>query len=76
MTVALNGVDTLMLLPTVLRKSCIYQVFFLFSVGTLHQSGIKFLIRNFTRMLIMNFIMDWEFETVYQLGLQTNLLDN
>ena len=76
MTVALNGVDTLMLLPTVLRKSCIYQVFFLFSVGTLHQSRIKFLIRNFTRMLIMNFIMDWEFETVYQLGLQTNLLDN
>ena len=34
------------------------MLYFIF--GTLHRSGIKFLIRNFNRMLIMNFIPDWE----------------
>ena len=40
------------------------------SVGALHQSGIKFLIENFTRLTIMNFIPDWESEIANQSGLK------
>ena len=43
----------------------------LLSVGTLHGSGIKFLIKNFTGV-IMNFIPRWESEIENQSGLQTN----
>ena len=38
----------------------------LLSIGTLHQSRKKFLIRNFTGVLILNFITDWESEIVNQ----------
>ena len=49
---------------------------FLLSVGRLRRSGIKFLIGNFTGVPIVNFIPDWESETVNQSGLQTILSKN
>ena len=53
-----------MLLPTTLRKSWIYQMLpFTFS-RTFIRSGKKFLVGNFTGVLIMNFIPDWESEIV------------
>ena len=48
------------------RKSWICQVLPLLSVGTLQVSEIKFLIRNFTEALVMNFIPDWESEIISQ----------
>ena len=46
------------------------------SVAFYCQSGhfinrIKFLIKSITGVLAMNFLMDWESETVNQTGLQT-----
>ena len=49
---------------------------FLLSVGTFHQSEIKFLIGKFTWVSIMNFIPDWESDFVHQSGLQTNSSGN
>ena len=46
------------------------------SIGTLHWSGIKFLIRNFTEVRIMNFIPHWESEIVNQSGLPKYLSEN
>ena len=48
------------------RKSWICQVLPLLSVGTLQVSEKKFLIRNFTEVLVMNFIPDWESEIISQ----------
>ena len=46
------------------------------SVETLHQSGIKFPIGNFTGVPIMNFVPDWEYKIVNQSGLQTTSSEN
>ena len=49
---------------------------FLLSFRIFHWLWMMFLIRNFTGVLIMNFIPDWESEIVNQSGLQTNLSEN
>ena len=49
---------------------------FLLSFRIFHWLWIMFLIRNFTGVLIVNFIPDWESETVNQSGLQTNLSED
>ena len=66
---ALNGKDVDMLLPTSLTKLWIYQVPLL-SVGTLHRSGIKFLIGDFTGAPITNFVPVWEFQILNQSNIQ------
>ena len=61
--------STLMLLPTVLRKSWIYQMLpFIVSWG-LSPIWNKVPDREFTEVPIMNFIPVWESEIVNQVGL-------
>ena len=58
-------------------KNCGYIKYcLLLSFRTLHQSEIKFLIGSFIGVAIMNFISDWEDETVDPTGLQTNSSEN
>ena len=69
-TAALNGQcnqsylknNTLMLLPTALTKSWIYYMLSFAVSWTFLVSGKRFLIENFTGVLIMNFTPDWESE--------------
>ena len=48
----------------------------LLSVGTHDPSGIKFLIGNFTEVLLVNFILDWEIEIVNHPALETDSAKN
>ena len=74
-TGALNGEDVLILLPTALRKPCIYIKYkvlpFIVSLDTSPFKN-KAPGWEFTGLPIMNFIQDWEPEIVDQFGLQTN----
>lgn len=53
-----------MLLPNFLRKSWIYQVLPFIVIRDTLPIGNIFLVENFTGVPIMNFIIDWEPETV------------
>ena len=76
-TAVLNEKDTLMLLPISLRKPWMYQVWpIIVSRDTSAIWNKKFLIGNFTGVLIMNFVPDWESEIVNQFHLQTSLSEN
>ena len=71
------GKYTIILALTVRRILWIYQVLsFVVSRDTSHRSEIMLLVGNFTGVMVMNFIPDWESVIVNQSGQQINLSEN
>ena len=71
------GKYTIILALTVRRILWIYQVLsFAVSRDTSHRSEIMLLVGNFTGVMVMNFIPDWESVIVNQSGQQINLSEN
>lgn len=71
------GKHTIILALTARRKSWIYQVLsFVVSRDTSHRTGIMLLVGNFTGVMVMNFIPDWESVIGNQSGQQINLSEN
>ena len=65
-----------MLLPTALRKWWIYQVMPLIVIWNSSPIGNKVSDREFTGVLIMNFVLNRESEIVNQSGLKTHSSEN